>query len=53
MKGILNFVGMSVGGGIGWALGAEISVFAAYIVSVVGTGLGLYVSQRTLKRILP
>ena len=40
MKGILNFVGMSVGGGIGWALGAEISIFAAYIVSVVGKDWG-------------
>ena len=53
MKGILNFVGMSIGGWLGWAIGAEVSIFTAFIVSVVGTGLGLYASQRTLKRLLP
>jgi hypothetical protein len=30
-----------VGGWIGWALGAQVSIFVAFIVSMVGTGLGL------------
>ena len=42
MKGFLNLFGMSVGGWIGWALGAQISIFTAFIVSVVGTGVGLF-----------
>ena len=53
MKGLLNLVGMSVGGWVGWIIGAQVSFFTAFIVSVVGTGVGLYYSQRTLKRLLP
>ena len=53
MKGFLNVVGMSVGGWVGWFLGAQISLFTAVIVSGVGTGVGLYYTQRTIKRLLP
>ena len=53
MKGFLNLFGMSVGGWIGWALGAQVSFFAAFIVSMVGTGVGLFYSQRAIKRLLP
>ena len=53
MKGFLNFFGMSVGGWIGWALGDQISFFMAFIVSMVGTGVGLFYSQRWVKRLLP
>jgi len=53
MKGFLNFIGMSVGGWLGWWLGAQISMFVAFMVSMVGTGIGLYYTQRTVKRLLP
>ena len=53
MKGFLNYFGMSVGGGIGWALGAQVSIFTAFIVSMVGTGVGLFYTRRWVKRILP
>ena len=53
MKRFLNLVGMSAGGWLGWALGAQISFFTAFMVSIVGTGVGLYATQRTLKRLLP
>ncbi len=53
MKGFLNFFGMSVGGWIGWALGAQISIFTAFVVSMVGTGVGLFYTQRAIKRLLP
>ncbi len=53
MKGFLNLMGMSAGGWLGWAIGAPISFYAAFIVSMVGTGIGLYVTQRALKRLLP
>ncbi len=42
MKGFLNFFGMSAGGWIGWAIGAQVSIFTAFIVSMVGTGVGLF-----------
>ena len=53
MNRFLNFVGMSAGGWVGWALGAQISIFTAFIVSMVGTGFGLYYTQRAVKRFLP
>ncbi len=53
MKGFLNFMGMSAGGWLGWWLGAQISLFTAFMVSMVGTGIGLYYTQRMVKRLLP
>jgi hypothetical protein len=53
MKGFLNFFGMSVGGWIGWAIGVQVSIFTAYMVSMVGTGVGLFYTQRVIKRMLP
>ena len=53
MKRFLNLVGMSAGGWVGWALGAQISFFTAFMVGIVGTGVGLYFTQRTVKRLLP
>ncbi len=53
MKGFLNFIGMSVGGWLGWWLGAQISMYTAFMVSMVGTGIGLYYTNRAVKRLLP
>jgi hypothetical protein len=53
MKGFLNTFGMSVGGWIGWALGAQISIFTAFMVSMVGTAVGLFYTRRAIKRFLP
>lgn len=53
MKGFLNMIGMSVGGWLGWWLGAQISMFTAFMVSMAGTGIGLYYTQRMVKRLLP
>ena len=49
MKRILDLFGMSIGGWAGWMAGAWISVFTAFIVSVIGTGLGLYATRRLTK----
>ena len=46
MTKVLAFFGMSIGGWIGWALGAPMGFFAAFILSIVGTGFGLYVGRR-------
>jgi hypothetical protein len=53
VKGILNLIAMSAGGWVGWVVGARLSVFTAFIVSVVGTGMGLYAAQRFTRRMLP
>ena len=53
MNGFLNFFGMSVGGWIGWALGEQVSIFTAFVVSMVGTGVGLFYTRRAVKHLLP
>jgi hypothetical protein len=53
MKGILNLCGMSAGGWLGWFLGAQVSFFTAFLFSIVGTGAGLYLTQRVLRHLLP
>ena len=43
MTKLLGFVGATVGGYAGWALGGT---FLAFIVSMIGTGFGLYWGRR-------
>lgn len=53
MNRLLNFAGMTIGGWIGWTLGGVVSIFTAFVLSMVGTGLGLYYTQRAVKHLLP
>jgi hypothetical protein len=46
MNKLLGFLGMALGGWAGWAAGAPISIFTAFILSVVGTGVGLWAARR-------
>ncbi|NIP59798.1 MAG: hypothetical protein GWO17_18010 [Gemmatimonadetes bacterium] len=50
---LLMIVGMSVGGWVGWELGALVSTFVAFVVSVIGTAIGLYAVNRFSKHYLP
>ncbi|MFQ5746792.1 MAG: hypothetical protein ACE5HF_06180 [Gemmatimonadota bacterium] len=52
MKRLLDLTGMSVGGWIGWFIGAKVSFFTAYMAAVVGAAAGLYVTRRFLERFL-
>ena len=46
MSKLLGFLGLTIGGWLGWAAGAPFSLTAALFLSVFGTGLGLYVARR-------
>ena len=50
MNRLFNLLGMTIGGWAGWALGAPISIFTAFMLSIVGTGLGLYAAQQVVRR---
>lgn len=52
MSRLLNLVGMAIGGWLGWQLGILISIFTAFIIGVVGTGVGLFAAQRISRRLL-
>ena len=42
MTKLLGFVGATVGGYAGWALGALAGPFTAFVVSMIGTCFGMY-----------
>jgi len=46
MARLLIFVGGTLFGWIGWWLGAQISSTVAYIISGLGTLLGIYIGWR-------
>ena len=46
MSKLLALVGSTIGGGIGWWLGARIGFMTAFFVSVVGGGVGWYIGRR-------
>ena len=52
MKRLLDFIGMFAGSWLGWTVGAWISFFAAFIVSVIGMGVGLYAVRQLRQRLL-
>jgi hypothetical protein len=49
MRRLFDLIGMSAGGWVGWFLGALVSVFLAFVVSMVGMGAGLYLARRITK----
>jgi len=46
MTKILGLTGSFVGGSIGWWAGAFFGTMTAFMLSIVGTGFGLYVGRR-------
>ena len=50
MRKVFGLIGATVGGWLGWALGAPISIFTAFVISMVGTGVGLYIGYRLAAR---
>jgi hypothetical protein len=43
---LLAFVGATAGGYAGWAIGALVGPVSAFMVSMVGTGVGVYWGRR-------
>lgn len=52
MSKILAFLGASVGGAIGWWLGARVGMMTAFVVSMFGTGVGVYAGHWIAARLL-
>jgi uncharacterized membrane protein YeaQ/YmgE (transglycosylase-associated protein family) len=46
VRKLLGFIGATLGGWIGWWAGAHAGTMTAFIVSMVGTGLGIYAGKR-------
>ena len=46
MSKTLAVLGATVGGAIGWWLGARVGTMTAFFVSVLGTAAGVYAGRR-------
>jgi len=49
MGKLLGFVGATLGGYVGWWLGAPVGTMTAFMVSIVGTGAGMYAGRRVAR----
>jgi uncharacterized membrane protein YeaQ/YmgE (transglycosylase-associated protein family) len=49
---LLGWTGATVGGSLGWWAGAPAGIFTAFLVSMVGTGVGLYLGRWLGDRLL-
>jgi uncharacterized membrane protein YbhN (UPF0104 family) len=53
MTRIATAIGATVGGAVGWWLGARVGIVTAFFVSVLGTAVGVYVVRRFVTEYLP
>ncbi len=53
MKRLLGMIGAGLGSAVGWWLGAKIGFMTAFMLSMVGTGFGLYYGSRAARQWLP
>jgi hypothetical protein len=47
---LAGFGGGTVGSYVGWALGAKFGFMAAFILSMIGTGVGMYYAVKFAKQ---
>ena len=53
MQKLFTMLGMTIGGYVGWFIGAPVGIFTAFILSIIGTGAGVYAGRRFAERFLP
>ena len=53
MQKLFTFIGITIGGYVGWFIGAQVGIFTAFMLSIVGTGAGLYAARRMAQQFLP
>lgn len=45
MAKLLGWIGGTLGGSLGWWLGAQGGIMTAFFISIVGTGAGVYAGR--------
>jgi hypothetical protein len=50
MEKLMGFVGATVGSLVGWYLGERVGFTTAVVLSMVGTGAGLWVGRAVTRR---
>jgi hypothetical protein len=46
MTNLLGFMGATLVGSIGWWIGDRVGLMTAFILSMIGTGVGMYAGRR-------
>ena len=46
MTKLFSFIGATLGGYVGWWIGARAGFMTAFLLSMVGTGFGMYYGKR-------
>ena len=46
MERMVGVVGTLIGSWIGWKIGAPLGMIAAFVISTIGSGVGLYFAKR-------
>jgi hypothetical protein len=52
MSTFFAFIGASVGGWLGWIVGTHVGLMTAYVLSVVGTAVGVYYGRQAASSLL-
>lgn len=53
MTKLLVLLGATIGGYAGWWLGAHVGVMTAFLLSIVGTAVGVYGARRAAQHYVP
>ncbi|MDQ2667335.1 MAG: hypothetical protein M3Z05_15155, partial [Gemmatimonadota bacterium] len=43
---MLSFIGATIGGSVGWWAGSGVGFMTSFFISMIGTGIGIYVGKR-------
>lgn len=50
MKKLFVLVGTTLGSAVGWWIGDQVGIMTAFMLSMVGTGLGMYFGVRMARQ---
>ena len=53
MSKLMVFIGATAGGWLGWFAGERFGTMTAFMVSMIGTGVGIYLGRRWASSYLP
>ena len=53
LKKMLVFIATTVFGSLGWAAGAPWGIMGSFFISMIGTGVGMYVGFKAAERYTP
>jgi len=49
---LFSFLGATIVGSVGWWLGAFVGIMTAFFLSIIGSGVGMYLGRRLARHYL-